>query len=205
LLWLAMPGAAPAQQPGKTPRIGVLVWWSAGTAVAERTIGPFREGLRELGYIEGQTLLIEWRFGDERGDRAATLATELVGLGVDLIVAIPGPAGLAAQSATRTVPIVVIAAGDPVGMGLVKSLARPGGNVTGTSFNMTEGHRETPGAAAGAASTPESSGVPDVRGGFERPPARIEERGAAAQATDSGRDRGEPGRAVGRLLGHQQG
>ena|SRR5215813_9831645 len=87
-----MPGAAPAQQPGKTPRIGVLVWWSAGTAVAERIIGPFREGLRELGYIEGQTLLIEWRFVGERGDRAGTLATELVGLGVDLIVAVPGPA-----------------------------------------------------------------------------------------------------------------
>ena len=101
-------------------------------------MGPFREGLRELGYVEGQTLLIEWRFADERSERAATLATELVGRGVDLIVAVPGPAGLAAQSATRTVPIVVIAAGDPIGMGLVKSLAQPGGNVTGTSFNMTE-------------------------------------------------------------------
>src|SRR5262245_3467820 len=90
LLLLAIPGTAPAQPPGKTPRIGVLVWWSAGTAVAERTIGPFREGLRELGYIEGQTLLIEWRFVDERSDRAATLATELVRLGVDLLVAVPG-------------------------------------------------------------------------------------------------------------------
>jgi putative ABC transport system substrate-binding protein len=121
LLFLAMPGAIPAQRQDKTPRIGALVWWNAGTAATERNIGPFREGLRELEYFEGRTLLIEWRFADERSERAAASATELVGLGVDLIVAVPGPTGLAAQRATRTVPIVVISAADPVGMGLVKS------------------------------------------------------------------------------------
>jgi ABC-type uncharacterized transport system substrate-binding protein len=136
---LAAPLAAGAQRPpGTTPRIGVLAWWSAGSVVAERVLGPFREGLRDLGYVEGQTIAIEWRYADERADRAAVLAADLVRLGVDVLVAVPGPAGLAAQSATHTVPIVVMAAGDPVGMGLVKSLARPGGNVTGTSFNMTE-------------------------------------------------------------------
>jgi putative ABC transport system substrate-binding protein len=130
------PLAAKAQPAGKTPRIGVLVWFSPGSARSEQFALIFREGLRELGHFEGQNIGIEWRFADERSDRAAALATELVELGVDVIVANPGPAGLAAKNATRAVPIVLAGAGDAVASGLVASLARPGGNITGTSYNM---------------------------------------------------------------------
>ena len=95
--------------------------------------GPFRQGLRELGYIEGQNILIEWRYAEGRSDRAAELAAELVRLDVAIIVALPTPAVQAAKNATKTIPIVMGAAGDPVGLGLVESLARPGGNITGLS------------------------------------------------------------------------
>ena len=95
------------------------------------TIEAFRQGLRELGYIEGQNISVEYRFAEGKDDRYAILAAELVSLGVDLIVTQGTQATVAAKQATSTIPIVVGGAGDLVGEGLVASLARPGGNVTG--------------------------------------------------------------------------
>src|SRR3984893_14171642 len=97
---------------------------------------PVREGLRELGYIEGQNLLIEWRF-DDRVERLAALATELVGLKPDVIVAAGTQAARAAQQATKSIPIVMVAS-NPIGNGLVESLAHPGGNITGLSLLTPE-------------------------------------------------------------------
>ena len=95
------------------------------------TIEAFRQGLRELGYIEGQNIIVEYRWADGKDDRYALLAAELVSLGVDVIVTQGTQATIAAKQATSTIPIIVGTAGDLVGEGLVASLARPGGNVTG--------------------------------------------------------------------------
>jgi putative ABC transport system substrate-binding protein len=96
----------------------------------------FRQGLRELGWVEGQNTVIDYRYAEGRFDRLPGLAAELVRLKVDIIVAAPTPAAAAAKKATGTIPIVMIAVGDPVGLGLIASLARPGGNVTGLSFSV---------------------------------------------------------------------
>jgi putative ABC transport system substrate-binding protein len=93
----------------------------------------FRKGLRELGYVTGQNLVIEWRFSEGKNERLPELAGELVHLSVDLIVAPTTPAALAAKKTTGTIPIITVVAADPIGSGLVASLARPGGNVTGLS------------------------------------------------------------------------
>jgi ABC-type uncharacterized transport system substrate-binding protein len=135
LLLLAASLAAQAQpQAGKPPRIGVLMFTPTQQAVQE----AFRQGLRDHGYVEGRNILVEWRAAEGRADRANTLAAELVGLKVDVIVAILTPAVRAAKNATSTVPIVMLGAGDPVGTGLVASLARPGGNITGISAMSAE-------------------------------------------------------------------
>jgi len=127
----ALCSSAEAQQPTKIPRIGYL---SALDSVSEsdRSDGV-RLGLRELGYIEGQNIATEYRYGEGKTDRAPELATELVRLKVDIIVVAGGAPGIrAAMNATKTIPIVMVGRGiDPVGAGLVESLARPGGNVTG--------------------------------------------------------------------------
>jgi hypothetical protein len=117
-----------AQQ--KVPKIGVLRW--EGASVAER-LEPFRRRLRELGYIEGQNIIVEYRFAEGRTDRAAQLAAEFVRDKVDIIVAISTPVVVAAKNATQSIPIVMVAA-DALGTGLVASLSRPGGNVTGVSL-----------------------------------------------------------------------
>lgn len=126
-----MPGAARAQQrPRKIPRIGIIddgAIWS-----------PFRDGLREAGYIEGQTVAFETRAADGNPDRLAAAAAELVQLPVDLIATYGTPASRAAKAATSTIPIVMISVGDPVGAGLVQSLAHPGGNVTGNTILSPE-------------------------------------------------------------------
>jgi putative tryptophan/tyrosine transport system substrate-binding protein len=129
-LLLATLLAAHAQQPaGGLPRIGVLVFTPMAKAVQE----GFRQGFRDHGYVEGQNVLVEWRSAEGRIDRANAMAAELVRLKVNVIVAEFTPAVQAAKNATQTIPIVMASAGDPVATGLVASLARPGGNVTGLS------------------------------------------------------------------------
>ena len=125
---LAAPLVAEAQQQaGKLPRIGVLTSGPM-TAVLQEA---FRQGLRDHGYVEGQNILVEWRAAEGGSDRANVLAVELVGLKVDVIVAIFTPAVRAAKDATSTIPIVMAPAGAPVVTGFVASLARPVGNITG--------------------------------------------------------------------------
>lgn len=132
---LAFPVVAAAQQPtAGLPRIGVLVFTPMAMAIQE----GFRQGFRDHGYIEGKNVLIEWRSADGRMDRASAMASDLVRLKVHVIVAEFTPTIQAAKDATQTIPIVMAPAGDPVATGLVASLARPGGNVTGLSNVATE-------------------------------------------------------------------
>src|SRR5262245_20578140 len=127
--WPLAARAARAQQSGKMPRVGVLVSLSAPHPFTE----AFRSGMRDLGYSEGGNVAIEWRYADAQFSRAVELAAELVRLQVDVIAAYHTPAVRAAMNATKTIPIVMAPAGAPLEMGLVESLARPGGNVTGLS------------------------------------------------------------------------
>jgi len=131
LALLAAPLAADAQQAGKMYRLGVLE--TTSPALNAANFDAFRQGLRELGYVEGKNVIIEYRSTDGRPERFPNLAIELVRLKVDLILTRGTPAALAAKKATGTIPVVMAASGDPVGTGLVTSLARPGGNVTGLS------------------------------------------------------------------------
>ena len=127
--------AADAQQPGKIFRIGYL---ETGTALGSAVLlDAFRQELSKLGWIEGTNFTIEYRFAEGKNDRLPELAADLVRLKVDLIVA-TGGAPLAAKKATTTIPVVMVNSGDPVAAGLVTSLARPGGNVTGLSGLGTE-------------------------------------------------------------------
>jgi putative ABC transport system substrate-binding protein len=128
---LFSPSAAEAQQAAKVARIGYLVPNPAADNPHLRE--AFLQGLRDLGYVEGRNLVIDYRYAEGRFERLPVLAAELVALKVDVIVAGPTPAALAAKHATRTIPIVFASGGDPVTDGLVTSLARPGGNVTGLS------------------------------------------------------------------------
>src|SRR5215831_9835814 len=125
------PLAARGQQASKIPRIGML---SPGPYELAATLDAFQQGVRELGYTEGQNIAIERRYGDWKLDRLRSLAAELVASNVDLIVARSTTAARVAKEATDTIPIVAIAMADPIEDGLVASLARPGGNVTGTTF-----------------------------------------------------------------------
>src|SRR5262245_62427277 len=122
---LAAPLAAEAQQPGKVWRIGILAGSRPTTPEAARPWEALLQGLRELGYIEGQNLAIERRWAERRAERYHELAAELVALKPDVIVAAFTPSVSAAKRATSTIPIVMAIAGDPVGTGLVASLARP--------------------------------------------------------------------------------
>src|SRR5262245_16592334 len=128
---LAAPLAAEGQQTGKVYRIGMLETRSAALNAAN--IDAFRQGMRELGYKEGQNLDVVYRSSDGRDERFLDLADELIRLKVDLILTRGTPASLAAKRASRTTPVVMAASGDPVGTGLVANLGRPGGNVTGLS------------------------------------------------------------------------
>src|SRR5262249_31970201 len=120
-----------AQQPKKIPRIGYLMVQSSSTRSVR--IDPFRQGLRELGYVEGRNIVIEWRFAEEKLDRLSALAAERAGLKVDIIVTSGRIPTHAAKEATSTIPIVMTQDSDPVANGFVASLARPGGNITGLS------------------------------------------------------------------------
>jgi putative tryptophan/tyrosine transport system substrate-binding protein len=130
------PLAAWAQQPGKLPTIGFL---GANNATFERaSTDAFVQRLRELGWIENRTIAIEYRWAEGRDERFAEIAAEFIRLKVDVILTYATPSSIAAKKATAVIPIVFAAAGDPVGTGLVASLARPGGNVTGLSIQQTD-------------------------------------------------------------------
>jgi putative ABC transport system substrate-binding protein len=133
---LAGPLAVEAQQTGKVPRIGALAGATAATYAAR--FDSFRQGLRELGYVEGQNIAIEYRYAHGKLERLADLAAELVRLNVDVIFAVAAPETAAARQATTSIPIVFAGHGDPVGTGHVASLAKPGGNITGMSQMLPE-------------------------------------------------------------------
>ena len=140
VLFVASANLSEGQQPKKVPRIGYLV--SSDAATASVAIEGIRLALRELGYIEGQNIAIEYRYAEGKDDRSSELAAELVRLKVDIIVAAGGDNTVrAAKNATKTIPIVMVGTGsDPVEAGLIESLARPGGNLTGrTSFSRDLG------------------------------------------------------------------
>jgi putative ABC transport system substrate-binding protein len=127
---------AEAQQPKKIPRIGFI---TTGFPVSiAHLLEGFKQALRELGYIGGQNVVLELRFGDAKAEQIPILAADLVRLKVDVIVAIPNPAIEAVRQATQTIPIVMRIGSDPVGAGFAASLARPGGNITGLSAYSPE-------------------------------------------------------------------
>jgi putative tryptophan/tyrosine transport system substrate-binding protein len=130
------PLAARAQQSTRIVKIGYIE--SGSPSTSPKLLAAFRQGLRELGYVEGQNLFIERRYAEGKEELLPQLATELVQFGVDVIFAIGPPQALAAARATDKIPIVFVGGGDPVEMGLVKSLARPGSNATGLTFVTVE-------------------------------------------------------------------
>src|SRR5262245_63765929 len=133
----AWPLAARAQQAAKLPTIGLL--GAATPSTTSRWITPFVQRLREFGWVEGRNIVIEYRWAEGRTERYAEIAAEFVRLKVDVIVTHSTPPVVAARQATSVIPIVFTNAGDPVANGLVSSLARPGGNITGLSIRL--GHR----------------------------------------------------------------
>src|SRR5258706_6893147 len=128
LLALGSSPLAQAQAAGKAPRVGVLFGGAPGPS---EDVDAFQRGLRELGYIDGQNIAIEYRFASGQLGRLPELAADLVHLKVDIIVATSTPTALAAKRATSTIPIVFAVVADPVGAGLVANFARPGANLTG--------------------------------------------------------------------------
>jgi len=128
---LAAPLAAEAQQTAKIPRIGVL-------EASPGFDNAFYDGLRQLGYVDGKDIAIEWRRAYAKAERFPELAAELVRLKVDIVVATNNPAAVAAQKATKTIPIVMVIVTDPVRLGLATSLARPGANITGLTIQSPE-------------------------------------------------------------------
>jgi putative ABC transport system substrate-binding protein len=130
--------AAAAQSPEKVPRVGYLSPGSPSEPFRQRRFEAFRQGLRELGYVEGQNIALESRWAEGKYERYPALAADLVRVQVDVIVTVGGAATQAAQHATRTIPIVMSVVNDPVGSGLVPSLARPGGNVTGLTVMASD-------------------------------------------------------------------
>ena len=133
---LATPFAAGAQQPARMPRIGYL--GTSSPSLEPHHVEAFRQKLRDLGHLEGQNIAIEYRWAQGQDDRLPDLAAELVSLKVDVIVTTGTPGTLAAKQATKTIPIVMASSADPVRSGLVASLARPGGNVTGFAIQAPE-------------------------------------------------------------------
>jgi putative tryptophan/tyrosine transport system substrate-binding protein len=132
----AWPLAARGQQPARVPRIGILSDWTP--LEAARFFEPFVQGLRDLGYVEGHNIAFERRYAENKEEILPSLATELVRLQPEVILAIGTGAAWAAKNATQTIPIVFARVGDPIGSGLVSSLARPGGNLTGLSLQYVD-------------------------------------------------------------------
>jgi putative tryptophan/tyrosine transport system substrate-binding protein len=131
----AIPLAARAQQPSRVPRVGFLFY---GAPELSLEVDAFRQGLRELGYVEGQNIIVEYRFARGQLGKLLELAAELVRLKVEVIVTPTTPASIAAKEATNTIPIVIAGIADAVGAGLVTNLARPGGNITGLTSISAE-------------------------------------------------------------------
>src|SRR5437867_11688081 len=129
LTLLAAPLAVEAQQAGRVSRVGFL--GNSTAALEANLVGPFREGLRELGYVEGQNIVIEYRWAEGQYERFPVLIAELLEQKVEVIVTAGTPATQAVKKATTWVPLVMVAVGDPVATGIVASLGRPGGNITG--------------------------------------------------------------------------
>ncbi|HET7876457.1 MAG TPA: ABC transporter substrate-binding protein [Methylomirabilota bacterium] len=136
LALLAAPLATQAQQTGKLYRIGFL--GNSTAALEANLVGPFREGLRDLGYVEGRNILIEYRWAEGKYERFPALIGELIARKVDVIVTAGTPATLAVKKATTSVPLVMVAVGDPVATGIVASLSQPGGNITGLTSIAAE-------------------------------------------------------------------
>jgi len=136
LACVAAPLAVEAQQPGRVYRLGFLSMRAGPTDNPQ--LDAFRAGLRDLGYVEGRNVVLEIRYADGHDDKLASLAAELVRLNPDVIIAQSGVASLAVRNKTRTIPIVMASSGDAVRQGLIKSLARPGGNVTGLTLLSPE-------------------------------------------------------------------
>jgi putative ABC transport system substrate-binding protein len=132
---LAAPLAADAQRPGGMPRLGVLLF---GAPATDPNFPAFRDGLRELGYVEGTNIVLEYRFAEGQPERLPELARELASLKPDVIFALGGDVAPAAKGATATIPIVFVVSLDPVQAGLVGGLARPGGNLTGVTLVSSE-------------------------------------------------------------------
>ena len=130
---LLITGLAKAQQPTKIPRIG-YVSGSGDTKDPGPNIGSFQKGLRDLGYVEGKNIVVEYRYAEGNNERLPGLVAELVQLKVDVVVVVALPAIRAAKQTTKTIPIVMVTNFDPVAFGLVASLAQPGGNVTGLTL-----------------------------------------------------------------------
>jgi ABC-type uncharacterized transport system substrate-binding protein len=128
---IAVPLAAGAQPAGKVARVGFL--GNSTAALEANLVGPFREGLRDLGYVEGQNVRIEYRWAEGKYERFPALIAELAALKIDVLVTAGTPAALAVKKAAPTFPLVMVAVGDPVATGLVADLGRPGGNMTGLS------------------------------------------------------------------------
>lgn len=140
---LPAPFGSFAQQQIRVWRVGFLAQRHMDFLDSDYQYGPFRQGMRELGYVEGKNLLIEWRSAEGNSERLPGLAAELVNLKVDVIVAGGTPATLAAQQTTSAIPIVMSGMGDPIGSGFIKSLSRPGGNITGvTNMNVELGPKQ---------------------------------------------------------------
>jgi len=133
--FLATVSFAHAQQPAKVPRLGVLLF---STPEADPTVAAFRQNIRDLGHIEGQNLLVDYRFAGGKPERLTELAADLARLNPDVIFAIGGDVVPAAQKATKTIPIVMLVSNDPVQSGIVASLAHPGGNITGITLILDE-------------------------------------------------------------------
>src|SRR6478735_1317008 len=133
----AWPFASHAQQRKAMPRVGVL-WHAADAKAEEEYLGALTKAFHELGYFEGKNIELEHRFPAEQPERFRVLAQELAESKVDVIVAVTGFSAKEAKRATGTIPIVVVADPDPIGNGLVDSLARPGGNITGLSLMTTD-------------------------------------------------------------------
>ena len=131
---LSIVSVAEAQQPKKVPRIGYVAQRNAPTAAnPDRAADAFQSGLRDLGYLDGKNIRIEYRYAEGSDERIIALVAELVQLKVDVLVTVPLPAIRAAKQATKTIPIVMVTTRDPIATGLIDSLARPGGNLTGVT------------------------------------------------------------------------